>query len=124
MMQVFNFINARKINDEINTFSNITKSYYFIVIVFAIFGLQALLVTIGGYTLTCYTFGEDGGPGGLNGIQWLWCIIIGSISLVVNILLKCIKEDSLPMIGTKKKDPKERSGILLVKKKSTVGLAK
>ena len=36
--------------------------------------------------------------GGLNGIQWLWCIIIGSISLVVNILLKCIKEDSLPMV--------------------------
>lgn len=123
-MQVFNFINARKINDEINTFSNIHRSHYFIIIVIAIFGLQALLVSIGGYTLTCYSYGSNGGAAGLNATQWVISIIIGSFSLLINIFLKIIKEDALPMIGKKEKDPGQRSGVLLVKKKSMVPAAK
>ena len=47
MMQVFNFINARKIDDSLNTFSGILNSPLFISIVVVIFLLQILIVTFG-----------------------------------------------------------------------------
>ena len=47
MMTVFNFLNARKLNDEFNIFSGIFKSLYFPVIVTIIFALQVLILTFG-----------------------------------------------------------------------------
>ena len=47
MMQVFNFINARKIDDSLNTFSGIQNSPLFIIIVVVIFILQVIIVTVG-----------------------------------------------------------------------------
>jgi len=46
-MQIFNFINARKIDDSFNTFEGITKSKLFIIIVFIIIVLQVVIVTFG-----------------------------------------------------------------------------
>lgn len=40
--QIFNFINARKLNDEINIFAGILKNQMFIVIVSVIIALQVL----------------------------------------------------------------------------------
>lgn len=51
MMTVFNFINARKLNDELNVFKGMFASAYFPVIVFAIFVLQVILVTFAGFPL-------------------------------------------------------------------------
>lgn len=47
MMQIFNFINARKINDELNVFKGILTSFYFPVIVTIIFILQVIILTFG-----------------------------------------------------------------------------
>ena len=47
MMTLFNFINARKINDEINVFKGIFDSLFFPVIVVSIFILQILILTFG-----------------------------------------------------------------------------
>jgi P-type Ca2+ transporter type 2B len=49
MMQVFNFLNARKINDEINIFKGIFDSLFFPIIVVAIFVLQLVILTFGSY---------------------------------------------------------------------------
>ena len=47
MMQIFNFVNARKIDDSLNTFSNITHSPIFVAVVFIIIVLQFIIVTVG-----------------------------------------------------------------------------
>ena len=47
LMQVFNFVNARKINDEFNIFSNILSTMFFPVIVVSILLLQIIITTFG-----------------------------------------------------------------------------
>lgn len=47
VMQIFNFVNARKINDELNIFSRITSSMFFPVIVLIILLLQILIMLFG-----------------------------------------------------------------------------
>lgn len=53
MMQIFNFINARKLYDEFNVFEGIFSSIFFPVIVIVIFILQIIIVTFGGLPLGC-----------------------------------------------------------------------
>ena len=53
MMTVFNFLNARKIEDEYNIFKGIFTSLYFPVIVVIIFLLQALILTVGNLAFRC-----------------------------------------------------------------------
>ncbi len=55
MMQLFNFINSRKIHEEINLFSGILSNKLFIVIVFSILILQILLITFGGSAVHVYS---------------------------------------------------------------------
>lgn len=51
MMTVFNFVNARKLNDELNIFKGACDSLFFPVIVVAIFVLQVILVTFAGFAV-------------------------------------------------------------------------
>ena len=81
MMQIFNFLNCRKIQDEINIFSGITRNPLFIIIVICIFGLQILLISFTGSAFHVY-------PNGLSIEQWLICVAFGAGSLLVNLLLK------------------------------------
>lgn len=52
-LQIFNFLNARKIDDEINVFESITNSYWFIAIVSLIIVLQFVIISIGNRPLNC-----------------------------------------------------------------------
>lgn len=90
MMQIFNFMNCRKIHEQLNIFSGIAKNKLFIVIVVVIFVLQILLITFGGQGLHVYS------NYGLTVQQWIISVLIGSISLPVNLLIKQfpVKEDS------------------------------
>jgi len=47
MMQIFNFMNARKLDDEFNTFGGLKWSSYFTPIVITIFILQIMILTVG-----------------------------------------------------------------------------
>lgn len=47
-MQIFNFVNARKLEDEFNIFSRMFESLFFPIIVFMIIVLQIIIVTFGG----------------------------------------------------------------------------
>jgi Ca2+ transporting ATPase len=53
MMTIFNFINARKLEDELFIFSNITKAPFFGPIVIIIVVLQFIIVTFGGIAFRC-----------------------------------------------------------------------
>lgn len=64
MLQIFNFINSRKLMDEFNVFENITINWLFPAIVIIIFILQIILVTFGGLAIGVYKFY------GLHPIHW------------------------------------------------------
>ena len=52
-MQIFNFVNARKIEDEFNIMENVMKSKMFLGIVLLTLVLQVIIVLIGNRPLTC-----------------------------------------------------------------------
>lgn len=84
MMQIFNFLNSRKLHEEFNILDGITRNPLFIIIVFGIISLQIILVTFTGSAFGVYS------NFGLTVQQWLITIGIGSISLIVSFLLKLI----------------------------------
>jgi hypothetical protein len=65
MMQVFNFLNCRKLYEEINVFEGLLKNKLFVIIVLAIIKMQVLLITFGGYAFGVYS------NFGLNFEQWV-----------------------------------------------------
>ncbi|KRX11210.1 P-type ATPase, cytoplasmic domain N [Pseudocohnilembus persalinus] len=89
LMQVFNFLNARKLKDEINVFEGITKNYLFGVILGIIIGAQILVVTFGGFSFHCFSYY------GLNIQQWLICIAFAVVGNFLSILLKLVDEDKI-----------------------------
>jgi len=99
-MQIFNFLNARKINDEVNIFEGIHRSSLFVVLVVLISILQFVFITFGGRAIGCVNNGLD-----MEG--WVICMLIGSISLPMSFLLKGLPEESLCpcQLGAKEVDP-------------------
>ncbi|CAD8172417.1 unnamed protein product [Paramecium octaurelia] len=118
MMQLFNFLNSRKLNDEFNIFQNIGNNSLFIIIVFFIFALQIILITFAGIAFSCYTYY------GLTIQQWLISILIGSIGWVVSALLKLIPEQAIcpesiesPL---KQEEQRKPSGVLELRRGSSI----
>jgi Ca2+ transporting ATPase len=80
MMQMFNFLNSRKLNDEVvfkviqlNIFAGITNNWLFLAIVAAIISLQILLITFGSIAFGVYAYY------GLTIQQWLISVLTRSI---------------------------------------------
>ena len=87
MLQLFNFLNSRRITDEINILDNITNHSAFLIIVPFIFCIQILMVTFGSAAIGLY------GCYGLQIKQWLIGIGFGSISILGCLILNLIPED-------------------------------
>lgn len=73
MMQIFNFINSRKIHDEVNVFNGILNNWLFVFIVGIIFVLQVILVTFTGYAFGVYSYY------GLHPLHWLMTVIFSTM---------------------------------------------
>lgn len=69
MMQVFNFLNCRKLHEEKNIFEGITRNSIFVIIVIVIFILQIILITFTGIAFGVYA------DFGLTIQQWIICVI-------------------------------------------------
>merc|ERR1712228_147915 len=82
-LQIYNFVNSRKIEDELNIFEDMSRSTWFIAIVGLIIFLQASIVTFGHRAMSCSI-------GGLDGTQWLICLAVGSIGLIVSFVTKLL----------------------------------
>jgi Ca2+ transporting ATPase len=121
-MQVFNQINARKLEEgEINVFAGIFRNMLFIYITIFTFGIQMAMVEYGGAAVKSYP---------LNTRQNTICLIIGGLELVVGFILKfmplklfqCISLDERPaseVPGTTMASVFKKSSIM-VKKPSTI----
>ena len=92
-MQVFNMINARKIHDEVNIFKGIHRNMLFLVIWAIIAGFQFLIATYFG-DLFEVTFG-------LNGQQWMFSLVLGFCTFIVDFLLKFLPDAMCPELGKK-----------------------
>jgi hypothetical protein len=79
--QFFNEYNARKILDEKNVFSGITSNPMFGYVTVFTAGAQIFLVEVGG-TIVSTTH--------LDAVQWIVCIALGSLSLIVSVLIRYI----------------------------------
>lgn len=80
-MQIFNMINARKINDEFNIFSGIFGNTMFIIIWVTIVILQVLITQL---TREVFEVNREG----LTWAQWLICILIGVSVIPVDVFIK------------------------------------
>ncbi|KAI5002331.1 hypothetical protein ZWY2020_026981 [Hordeum vulgare] len=78
--QVFNEVNSREM-EKINVFSGMFSSWVFSAVVGATVGFQVILVEL---------LGTFAGTVHLNGRLWLLSVLIGSVSLIIGAVLKCI----------------------------------
>lgn len=97
-LQLFNLINCRILDDSLNVFRNIHKSYYFIVIFIIIVILQILFLTFLGRAIRVVKWGLD--P-----ISWVFCIAIGSLGLIWGFILKLIPLEKILPGGGKEAIP-------------------
>ena len=82
-LQLFNFINARVIDDSLNPFRHILQSTQFILIWTLIIVLQIIFLTFLGPAIQVVQWGLD--P-----ISWVFCLALGSTTLLVGFILKFI----------------------------------
>ena len=80
---LFNQINCRVINDQLNIFSRIHHCWLFILITGCEMGLQALLVEFGRNAFHC-------SKGGLTIQQWGMCLLMGALTFIVSFFIKFI----------------------------------
>lgn len=88
-MQIFNLINARKINDEINVFDGIHKNWMFAMVWIGIAAGQVIIVEFGSVALKVC---EDG----LAWEQWLIAVGCGLSTWIVAIFIKFIPDTWCP----------------------------
>lgn len=82
-MQLFNEINARKLKGEINVFAGVLRNKYFCTIWVVTACLQALIVEFGSIA---FHVAESG----LSIEQWALCMVLGTLSLVVQQVINVI----------------------------------
>jgi Ca2+ transporting ATPase len=89
VLQIFNMINSRKINDEINVFEGILDNYTYIFIWIFIFGGQAVIVEFGEKALKV-------NEGGLHYSHWIIAIGLGFTTWIVSFILKFVPDTWCP----------------------------
>jgi magnesium-transporting ATPase (P-type) len=88
-LQIFNMLNARKINDEINICAGIFENSMFVIVWLIIFVVQ-IFITQYGSTLMKVS------PQGLGMDQWIVSFIISLTALIVAMALKFVPDTLCP----------------------------
>jgi P-type Ca2+ transporter type 2B len=86
-LTLFNELNARKIHDEINIFTGITKNTTFAYVCAFQILMQVVLVQWSGRVFNCAP---------LTATQWLVCVALGSLSLPWGLVLRLTSTKHLP----------------------------
>jgi Ca2+ transporting ATPase len=111
-MQVFNFMNCRKIHEERNIFAGICRNPFFVGIVILIAGIQLIVGNVGGIAFHVSEHAMDVR-------HWLIAIAFGFGGLVWGFLLRMIPINKLcPKAGSKMTDPLQSSSKILSVKRS------
>lgn len=107
MLQVFNMLNARKINDEPNIFAGIGDNSMFLVIWIGIFVIQILITQ---FTADVFMVNRQG----LTLTQWTICLVLGLSVWIVDYIIKFVPDSMCPELGKKRKhiEGEERGGVM------------
>eukprot|EP00922_Rhytidocystis_sp_ex-Travisia-forbesii_P001202 GHVS01001690.1.p1 GENE.GHVS01001690.1~~GHVS01001690.1.p1 ORF type:complete len:1084 (-),score=158.98 GHVS01001690.1:635-3787(-) len=97
-MQIFNMINARKTNNELNVFAGLLDNGMWLFVWFTIVFGQILMVQFGSWALDCHIQG-------LTWVQWALCVLIGASTLLVPLLLRLVPLVIVPEAGQKEINP-------------------
>ena len=89
VMQIFNMINCRVINDEINIFDGIFNNSTYCVIFLIIFGGQAIITEFGSKALKV-------SPYGLHYSHWIIAIGLGFTTWIVSFVFKFVPDTWCP----------------------------
>lgn len=101
--QIFNEINCRKVNKELNVFSSFFDNYIFLFILAITIVIQAILVEFGGRFVQTVP---------LTWNQWLYCIILGLISLPVAFFIRLLPFFNKEEAEYLKERPHEKQPLL------------
>jgi len=80
VMQIFNMINVRKVNDEKNIFDGILNNPYYIIIWIIIVGGQVIIIELTGETFKVSKYG-------LHIYHWIIAVILGLCTWVIRFFL-------------------------------------
>lgn len=89
IMQIFNLVNARKINDEPNVFEGIFNNWMFFGVWVGIAGAQAVIIHVGSFAFKVSRYG-------IAGEHWAIAIGCGFSTWIVGYLLKFIPDTWCP----------------------------
>ena len=85
---LFNQINSRVINNNLNIFHRILDNWMFLAVTSVEIVIQFMIVQYGGLIFKC-------NKEGLTFSQWEWCLGLAAITFVVNFVLKFIRLEAL-----------------------------
>ncbi len=85
---LFNQINSRVINNNLNIFHRILDNWMFLAVTSIEIVIQFLIVQYGGLIFKC-------NKEGLTVSQWEWCLGLAAITFIVNFILKFIRLEAL-----------------------------
>ena len=91
-MQIFNEFNARRIHGEQNVFGGIHRNFMFMGIVFVQVTFQILWVEVPELNEKVFKATHLGVD------EWLWCIFLGSLELIIGQIITLIPIEKLPDI--------------------------
>ncbi|KAI9343499.1 PMCA-type calcium-translocating P-type ATPase [Obelidium mucronatum] len=114
LMLMFNEVNCRRINSNLNIFSGIFDNPFFGCIFVGVFCIQALIVQFGGVTFQTTP---------LNGAQWAFCILVGFTSIPWGLIIRLIPNDLFPQ-GTQVLPNTNKSQFVSMERPSLVALTK
>eukprot|EP01135_Chromosphaera_perkinsii_P003626 Nk52_evm5s250 gene=Nk52_evmTU5s250 len=97
-LTIFNEINSRKVNSEINVFDGMFDNMLFVYLWLGTAGAQVLLVEFGGTAFKTE---------GLTAEQWTACILIGMLALPFGFINRLVPPDFFPNLFKKEPAPEE-----------------
>ena len=104
LLQIFNMLAARKINDEKNIFGGIFPNPMFISVWLVIAVGQFFIIQFGARVMKVHI-------AGLTGQQWVICLILGFTVLIVNLILKFVPDGFWPALGDENPDEIRESNL-------------
>ncbi|KAJ3017455.1 UNVERIFIED_CONTAM: hypothetical protein HDU68_011683 [Siphonaria sp. JEL0065] len=91
-LQIFNMINARRLDCNLNVFKGIAQNPPFFIIFLIIIASQCIIIEFGDIVFQTHT---------LNAVQWIVCIVCGSLTLPWGMVLRLLPDEIFNAVGIK-----------------------
>ena len=104
LLQIFNMLASRKINDELWILKDVTTNPMFMSVWVAICFFHFLIIQFGSIVMNVHR-------SGLTGQQWVWCIVLGFIALPINFIAKFVPDRIFFQMGDERPEDVEASKL-------------